>query len=260
MGVIMKEDEQEKKEKEVGAHEVALAAGLKSSVFIQLAEAYRSQGRYEEAILTCQKGLEKMPDSLPGRLLLGRCYLEKSMIPQAKEELEKVAREIEACFTVYQLLSLVYLHEKNVEKSLEVLKKSLSLPAPEEKPKKGVPPREMDLLQRAPSPPAVTPGMDLPKTSGEVEKTGEVEKSAPTAFQTDTLAEIYIKQGHLDRALFVYQEILTREPENTAIREKVDALKKRLEGDRKVASQKKMLSHLEQWLAAVSRKDDSTPT
>jgi hypothetical protein len=101
--------------------------------------------------------------------------------------------------------------------------------------------------------------MDLPKTSGEMEKTGEAEKSAPTAFQTDTLAEIYIKQGHLDRALVVYQEILAREPENSAIREKVDALKKRLEGDRKVVSQKKMLSHLEQWLAAVSRKDDSTP-
>jgi tetratricopeptide (TPR) repeat protein len=257
---IMKEDEQEKKEKEMGAHEVALAAGLKSSVFIQLAEAYRSQGRYEEAILTCQKGLEKMPDSLPGRLLLGRSYLEKGMIPQAKEELEKVAREIEACFAVYQLLSLVYLQEKNVEKSLEVLKKSLYLPSPEEKPKKGVPPREMDLLHRAPSPPAVTPETDLPKTAGEMEKAGEAEKPAPTAFQTDTLAEIYIKQGHPDRALLVYQEILAREPENSAVREKVDALKKQLEGDRKVASQKKVLSHLEQWLAAVSRKDDSTPS
>jgi tetratricopeptide (TPR) repeat protein len=258
--VIMKEESQEKKEKEVGAHEVALAAGLKSSVFIQLAEAYRSQGRYEEAILTCQKGLEKMPDSLPGRLLLGRCYLEKSMIPQAKEELEKVAREMEACFGVYQLLSLVYLQEKNVEKSLEVLKKSLNLPSPEEKPKKGIPPREMDLLRRGPSPPEVTPGMDLPKTSREMEKTVEAEKAAPTAFQTDTLAEIYIKQGRVDRALSVYQEILAREPENALVREKVDALKKRVEGDQKVASQKKMLSHLEQWLAAVSRKDDSTPT
>ncbi len=254
----MKENEQEKKEKEVGAHEVALAAGLKSSVFIQLAEAYRSQGRYEEAILTCQRGLEKMPDSLPGRLLLGRCYLEKSMIPQAKEELEKVAREIEACFGVYQLLSLVYLHEKNVDKSLETLKKSLYLPSPEEKPKKGVPPLEIDLLQRAPIPPAATPEMDLPKTPGEMEKAGEAEKSTPTAFQTDTLAEIYIRQGHLDRALFVYQEILAREPENTAVQEKVDALKKQLEGDQKVASQKKVLTHLEKWLAAVSRKDDST--
>ena len=62
--MTMKEDLQGRKDKEVGAQEVALAAGLKSSVFVQLAEAYRSQGRYEEAIATCQKGLEKMPDSV----------------------------------------------------------------------------------------------------------------------------------------------------------------------------------------------------
>ncbi len=179
----MKEDEQEKKEKEVGAHEVALAAGLKSSVFIQLAEAYRSQGRYEEAILTCQKGLEKMPDSLPGRLLLGRCYLEKGMISRAKEELEKVVREIEACFAVYQLLSLVYLHEKNVEKSLEVLKKSLYLPSPEEKPPKGIPSREMDLLQGGPSPPAETPGMDLPKTFEKWRRRGRRKSQLPRPFK-----------------------------------------------------------------------------
>jgi tetratricopeptide (TPR) repeat protein len=87
----------------VGAREVALAAGLKSNVFVQLAEAYRSQGRYEEAIATCQKGLEKMPDSLRGRLLLGKCYLEKNMIPQAKEELEKVVQEMEECFHPFEL-------------------------------------------------------------------------------------------------------------------------------------------------------------
>jgi pentatricopeptide repeat protein len=256
----MKEESPEKKEKEIGAHEVVLAAGLKSSVFIQLAEAYRSQGRYEEAILTCQKGLEKMPDSLPGRLLLGRCYLEKSMFPQAREELEKVAREMEACYPVYQLLSLVYIHERNVEKALEVLKKSLYLPSPEEKPGKASTPREMDLPLRGPTPPPATLRMDLPQTPQEMEEIVEVDKSAPTAFQTDTLADIYVKQGRLDRALSVYQEILAREPENAAVREKYDALKKRVEGDRKVASSRKMLSHLEHWLAAVSPKDESTST
>jgi tetratricopeptide (TPR) repeat protein len=254
----MKEESPEKKELEVGAHEIALAAGLKSSVFVQLAEAYRSQGRYEEAILTCQKGLERMPDSLPGRLLLGRCYLEKGMVPQAKEELEKVAREIEGCFAVYELLGLVYLHEKKVDKALEALKKSLYLPSPEEKPKKGLPPLEMDLLHRGPSPPATTAGKEVPQTSREMEKIVEGEKPAPSAFQTDTLAEIYIKQGHPDRALSMYQEILAREPENAEVREKVDTLKKRVEGDREVASQKKMLSHLKRWLAAVSPQEDST--
>jgi tetratricopeptide (TPR) repeat protein len=252
----MEEELQGKKEKEIGAQEVARAASLKSSVFVQLAEAYRSQGRYEEAIATCQKGLEKMPDSLRGRLLLGRCYLEKNMISQAEEELEKVAQEIEECFSVYKLLSLVYLQEKNPEKALEVLKKSLSIPPPEGKPKKTVTPPEMGLLHPEPKSPLATPRVGLPETPRELGKPAGVEKPAPSAIRTDTLAEIYIKQGKLDRALSVYQEILTREPDNAAVREKYEGLKKRVVEERRIASRKKILHQLEQWLSAVSPKAD----
>lgn len=258
--MTMKEDLQGRKDKEVGAQEVARAAGLKSSVFVQLAEAYRSQGRYEEAIATCQKGLEKMPDSVRGRLLLGRCYLEKSMIPQAQEELEKVAQEIEECFSVYKLLSLVYLHEKNPEKALEVLKKSLSLPPTEGSPRKPVGPLETALPHGEARFPLAARRFDQPRTPRETEKPVGAEKPFPAAIRTDTLAEIYIKQGKLDRALSVYQEILTREPKNTAVREKCEGLQKRMAEERKAVSQKKILNQLERWLSAVSSKAHSPPT
>ena len=258
--MTMKEELQGTKDREVGAQEVALAAGLKSSVFVQLAEAYRSQGRYEEAINTCQKGMEKMPDSVRGRLLLGKCYLEKAMIPQAREELEKVAREIEECFSVYKLLSLVYLHEKNPEKALEALKKSLSLPPSEGSPRKPVSPLETALPHREAKSPQATSGFDHPRSPRETEKPVGTEKTAPAAIRTDTLAEIYIKQGKLDRALLVYQEILTREPENTAVREKYEGLQKRLADQGEGASQKKILSQLERWLSALSSKAPSPPT
>jgi len=248
----MKEELEGTKDREVGAQEVALAAGLKSSVFVQLAEAYRSQGRYEEAIATCQKGLEKMPDSLGGRLLLGKCYLEKTMIPQAKEQLEKVAREIEECFSVYKLLSLVYLHEKNPEKALEVLKKSLSLPSVEGSPRKHVSPPETVLPHREAKFPPVTPRFIHPRSPRETEIPVGTEKAGPSTIRTDTLAEIYIKQGKLDRALSVYQEILGREPENTAVREKYEGLQKRLADQGEVASRKKILNQLERWLSAIS--------
>jgi tetratricopeptide (TPR) repeat protein len=256
----MEEDSQKEKEKEVGAQEIALAAGLKSSVFVQLAEAYRSQGRYEEAIATCQKGLEKMPDSLRGRLLLGKCYLEKTMIPQAKEELESVAREMEDCFSVYKLLSLVYLHEKNPEKALEVLKKFLSLPPAEGSPRKPISHPEKALPHGEVRPALATRRFDQPRTPREAEKSVGAEKPAPGAIRTDTLAEIYIKQGKLDRALSIYREILTREPENIAVREKYEGLQGRVAEEQKAVSQKKIINQLERWLSAVSSKPDSSPT
>jgi tetratricopeptide (TPR) repeat protein len=256
----MEEDSQKEKEKEVGAQEITLAAGLKSSVFVQLAEAYRSQGRYEEAIATCQKGLEKMPDSLRGRLLLGKCYLEKTMTAQAREELEKVAQEIEECFSVYELLSLVYLHEKKPGKALEALKKSLSLPPAEGGPRKPVSPRETVLPQReAKSPPAASRFFHL-RSPRETEIPAGTEKTAPAAIRTDTLAEIYIKQGKLDRALAIYREILTREPENIAVREKYEGLQGRVAEEQKAVSQKEIINRLERWLSAVSSKPDSSST
>jgi len=256
----MKEELPGKKEKEIGAQEVALAAGLKSNVFVQLAEAYRSQGRLEEAIATCQKGLEKMPDSLRGRLLLGKCYLEKAMIPQAKEEFEKVVQEMEECFPVYELLSLVYLHEKNPAKALEVLKKSLSLSPTEGSPRKPVSPPETSLPHGEARSSLATRRFDHPRTPREADKPVGAEKTAPTAIRTDTLAEIYIKQGKLDRALSVYQEILTREPENTAVRGKYEGLQKRVAEEQKAVSQKKIINQLERWLSAVSSKADSPAT
>ena len=256
--MMMEEDSQ--KEKEVGPQEIAQAAGLKSSVFVQLAEAFRSQGRYEEAIATLQKGLEKMPDSLRGRLLLGKCYLEKAMIPQAKEELERVAREMEECFPVYKLLSLVHLHEKNPEKALEVLKKFLSLPPTEGSPRKPVSAPEKGLPHGEVRSPLTIRRHDHLRTLREAEKPLAPEKASPTAIRTDTLAEIYLKQGKLDRALSIYQEILTREPENTAVREKYEGLRKRMAEEQKAGPQKKVLEELERWLSAVSPKGDSRST
>ncbi len=128
-----------------------------SSHFIQLAEALRVQGQYDEAIQACKEGLQKMPDALPGRLLLGRCYLEKGMFTQAREELELVAQVVEECLPVYKLLSKVYLEEKDVDKALEVLRKTLYFPAPEEGRSKQVTPLEMGLIHRGQRPPFSTP-------------------------------------------------------------------------------------------------------
>jgi len=222
----MKEESTERKE--TAAQQESWPSAAEANAAIQLAERQRAQGRFDEAIESCRKGLGKMPGFLPGRLLLGICYLEKGMITEAKVELEKVAGEIEECFSVYESLTQVYRHEKNnLDKAFEVLQKSLYLrPVQEE-----VPP-----------------------------KTPEAERPAQAPIQTDTLAEIYVKQGHLDKALSVYQEILAREPENTAVREKYEGLRKRLEEERKATSQQKIISQLEQWLAALSAREDSSST
>ena len=250
-----------------------------SGIFVQMAESLRLQGRYEEAIETLKGGLGTRPDALPARLLLGRCYLEKGLFTEAKEELEIVARGIEECLPVYKMLSQVYLQEKDVDKALEVLRKTLYFQTSEEAVSKKVSPLEMGLLHRGSHPPFATPPpfvtppppsavppaappappQEATREEGGV-KEGEEGEGAKAIIQTDTLAEIYIKQGHLDRAICVYEEILSREPENAGVKEKYESLKKRMEKDRQAEARKKVQAKLERWLAVVSPRGGSTPS
>jgi predicted Zn-dependent protease len=232
-----------------------------SSLFIQEAESLRLQKKYDQAIQTCQEGLKKTPEALSGRLILGRCYLESGRVPEARKELEKVAQAVEECLSVYKILAQVYLEEKNVDKALEALRKTLLFPGAEEGPSKKVTPLEMGLLHRGGSrPPFATPPafqMEPPKAvePAEIKTPPEEDPSAKVAIQTDTLAEIYIKQGHLDRALSVYQDILARDPQNAAAREKFESLKERMVKKEREESHQKVQGRLEKWLTVVSSRD-----
>jgi tetratricopeptide (TPR) repeat protein len=240
----------------------AAGEGADSGLFVQWAETLRLQGKYDDAIQACKEGLEKMPDALPGRLLLGRCYLEKRMFAEARGELEIVAQVVEECLPVYKLLSQVYLEEKNVDKALEVLRKTLYFPAPEEGKSKKVTPLEMGLLHRGPRPPFATPPPlqkpapppQRPATEEKPAEKEEEEEASQPPIPTDTLADIYLKQGHLDRALGVYQDILARDPRNGGVKEKYEALRKRIEKTQKAEAGKKVRANLEKWLAVVSSR------
>ena len=54
-------------------------------------------------------------------------------------------------------------------------------------------------------------------------------------FETPTLAEVYRRQGLLDRALAVYRRILERHPDDTGVRSMVHKLEAELETRRKTA-------------------------
>jgi hypothetical protein len=238
-----------------------------SSMFLPLAESLRLQGQCDKAIETLKGGLRERPDALPARLLLGRCYLEKGWILEAKEELERVAREIEECFSVYRTLSQVYLQEKDVDKALEALRKTLCFQAAEEGVSRKVTPLEMGLLHgsshppfAAPSSSPVAPPVPSREPVSREQAAGEQEGGGKGGIRTDTLAEIYIQQGHLDRALSVYLEILSREPENAMVREKCESLKKRMEGGRRAKIRRRVKQELEKWLAVVSSKGFATPS
>lgn len=63
---------------------------------------------------------------------------------------------------------------------------------------------------------------------------------------TLTMADLYAKQGLVEDARHIYENILARDPENAGVREKLDAIAPHVNP---------RIARLEQWLAKVSRKE-----
>ena len=63
-----------------------------SIAFAALAEEYRREGRFEEAIATCSTGLRRHPSYLSAHVTLGRAWASLGRIDEARAEFEHVLR------------------------------------------------------------------------------------------------------------------------------------------------------------------------
>jgi tetratricopeptide (TPR) repeat protein len=103
--------------------EMAFAADPKA--FVPLTNAYLQLGRFMEAMVVCKKGIKALPDSVEGRLLLGRVYAEQGKIPKALEEVKGLLatnpEHAEAHFFAG------HLHEKSgrFEEAIEAFKETI---------------------------------------------------------------------------------------------------------------------------------------
>jgi tetratricopeptide (TPR) repeat protein len=70
-----------------------------------------------------------------------------------------------------------------------------------------------------------------PVVEAVVEAPVEAPSGSVDAFSTSTLAELYISQGFLKRALKVYRDILEQNPDSVDLREKIMQLKSRIDAD-----------------------------
>lgn len=79
-----------------------------SRLFLPLAEEYRKAGMLDEAISVLLKGLERQPGYTSARVALGKIYLEKKMIEDARREFEKVIAAIPDNLFAHKKLAEIY--------------------------------------------------------------------------------------------------------------------------------------------------------
>ena len=172
-----------------------------SQVFVDLAEALFKQNRYADAIETCLNGLRLHPHDLRARVILGLSYLRADDLDRAESELLRARGLLETNVVTYAGLAALYERRGEAERSARYRKVFETLKSWE------------------------TVAAHEPERVPEVEPKMEALNEAEVA--TATMAELYAKQGHLDKAAAVYRRILKASPGAPEVEERLAELERR---------------------------------
>ena len=175
-----------------------------STVFAHVAETQRQLGDLESAKKSCETGLQAQPQFHAGRVVLARVLMDLKQMPQAQKELTTVIKQVPNHLVAHQLLARSYFQADQIQHAAAIAKRLQHL-APEDETAKAI-------LART-SQPAAAPARS----------------QGPT---TATMAKLYEEQGHIEKALELYQQLATQDPSHQG---KVDDLRNRLLNQKKIA-------------------------
>ncbi len=261
-----------------------LARDPDSKLFVPLAEEYKKAGMVEEAIRVLIEGLERQPHYLSARVSLGKIYMEKGLLPEAREEFQKVIGSIPDNLYAHKKLAEIYRELGEQDQTIDELKIVLNLnptdewgistlatiekeresgQMPEEAPADVVSalpqalPEESTEVLEEPEIIAVPPPEEeaVEKIPEDDQQPYEAEASEPRPAQDAILeAENCIKQNRFSEAMDIYKGILSGDPENAQVLQRVAELKAlfRVLGK----DQDARILHLERFLGGIKKRRD----
>lgn len=119
-------------------YEKQLKKDPNSKVFAPLADAYREEGRLEEAEILVRDGIQRHPQYVGGYLTLARILLSSKRAAEAEESLKKAVQVSPENLLAYQLLGQVYVELKRPMEALKAHKMVLFLNPLSEKSRQAV--------------------------------------------------------------------------------------------------------------------------
>jgi len=212
-----------------------LSKDPKSTVFVPLCDAYQQMGLIDDALEVARKGVEALPRFSPGLAILGRIYGLKGETSLAIDSFEKALQIDDQNLTALKGLISIRMQRGEKEEARSLLERVVVL-RPEDQ-------KARELLGRLGSSPVKVPAPS--KRQSEAPEDGQ--EDAPIS--TTTIAEIYVRQGFLKRAMKVYRDILQVDPQNEEVRRKLVLLKNKIEAEE---SQEENTESLETEIQKVS--------
>lgn len=188
-----------------------LAKDPRSTVFVPLAESYRQMGLLDEALEVATRGVQALPSFSPGYTTLGRIQVQLGNLDAAAGAFERALLIEPENLIALKGLARARMQQGDRAQALKLVRRAVAL-----KPDDAVAQKMLAALGT----PAAAPSVATPSLP--------VEPPADP-ISTPTIAEIYIRQGFLGRAMKVYRDLLQADPHNDEIRRKLVELKQRIE-------------------------------
>jgi tetratricopeptide (TPR) repeat protein len=180
-----------------------------SRTFLPLAEEFRRLGRLPEAEKVIREGLQRHPGYHSARVLLGRTLLDLDRVDEAAAEFRAVLEAEPQNLLAGRLLAGIYRSRGNWSEALETYRHLQNFYPDDAEVR-----TQVYQLERGPEPAEEAPGSARHRAAS----------PADDALATNTLAEIYLRQGLVDRALAVYEAMLHSDPDNQAVRRRIDEI------------------------------------
>jgi tetratricopeptide (TPR) repeat protein len=203
-----------------------------SPVFMIQAKELFDAGKFSAAIMTLQEGLQQYPTFISARVLLGEIYWTSGETALARTELEQVIKAVPDNFAAHRKLALIYREAGELPAAIQSCRNVLQ-----------VNPRDLEmrsLLDQLQTPSAHAGEVvkaeakaalqaatsELASVSSESITTTSAKATEPDSIDSETLAELYIIQGHREKGLLVYHRLAEKYPANPRYRDRIEALER----------------------------------
>jgi tetratricopeptide (TPR) repeat protein len=160
------------------------------SAFLAEADAFLAANDDETALAVAEARLLRMPGDLDARSVICRVRIRQGRLEEAEEMLRGVEASLASLSRVYSTLWDAYHSRGMEEKGAAAYRRYKALN------------------------PDLSPAPESADGSGEPERDAGDAGEVPSDFQTVTLAELYIRQGHLGPAADVLEGILREKPDH----------------------------------------------
>jgi HD-GYP domain-containing protein (c-di-GMP phosphodiesterase class II) len=210
---------------EISRLELLHAAHPEGLVFPHLADAYRRAGRYSQAEIVLTAGLRRHADYSSAHVVLGRLRLDQGKRDDARAAFHRVLQ-----LDPQNQVALEYLGELAAESGQLVEALEMFRRLERYKPDGALSDRIQEIQRRLG---ANSEGRPVAAGSGNGGRSGRPVPSEPARpavspepddVVTETMAELYARQGLRERAVGVYRELLARNPGDARLRAKLDEL------------------------------------